>query len=423
MTPDWQSRIVQIARAFRIAWAEGERPRIESMLEQVPEEQRETLFAPLLECEILLRKQTDEQVSIGELLARFPEYPETVLTVYRESIGGKSEASSVPDVTLESSDKLVFHPMEDDPFSSGVRSDSGATATFDFAGFPELPGLEILSPLGEGGLAVVYKAKRIDSDEFVAVKLLKPSKSVDAKTRQLFLREASALSKLHNKRIVEFNEIGIQGDEIYLVMQYVDIIPPNEWLSQRDTPEGVKFICGVICQTLQALAYIHKHQIVHRDVKPSNILVGMENGRRRTRLSDFGLAKSYEGSGLVDLTNSREIRGTLTYIAPEQVEDCRHVGPSADLYSTGATLYHFLAGRQPLEIETLNGALSRILEELPKPLSSFRPDLPQELVAVVEKALEKKPEDRFGSAAEMYEALYPFAKSTELLESVGNSPC
>jgi eukaryotic-like serine/threonine-protein kinase len=118
----------------------------------------------------------------------------------------------------------------------------------------------------------------------------------------------------------------------------------------------------VVCQTLQALAYIHKHGIVHRDVKPSNILVGMEDGRRRTRLADFGLAKSFDGSGLVDLTNSREVRGTLAYIAPDQVEDCRHAGPPADIYSTGATLYQFLTGRQPLEIDSFNGALIKIRE-------------------------------------------------------------
>ncbi len=397
MTEDWRTRIEQIGRAFCTVWDAGRRPDIARMLLELPEEHRGALFAHLLECEVTKRCEQNKTAVMEEFLARFPEYPEAILRVFR-STPAETPMKTLEDPTLA---QTQLH-----------ESDVDESTAFELENPPVIPGFTIMEELGRGGVAVVYKASRQDRpDTVVAIKLLRPNRRVNDKARRLFLREASALSKLRHKRIVEFYEIGMTGDDVFMIMQYIDAIPWNDLLAERQTPEGVQFLCGVVCQTLQALAYIHEQGIVHRDVKPSNILVAQEHDRKRTRLADFGLAKSFEGTGLIDLTGSREFRGTLAYVAPEQLESCRHAGPAVDIYSTGATLYRFLAGKPPFEIGSLQETFSKIVKDPPEPLSSLRPDIPDALVAIIEQAMAKSPSDRFETAAEMYAVLYPYAKS------------
>lgn len=396
MNQPWKTRIEKIGQAFSTVWDAGRRPDIARILLEVPKEHREALFAHLLECEVTKRSEHNRTAVMEEFLARFPEYPQAILRVFQPT---PAEQSTRTEEDHPVSQTELHEPHEED------------TSDFDTEGPPSIPGFKITEELGRGGVAVVYKASRENRPGSpVAIKFLQPNKRTDDKTRQLFLREASALSKLRHKRIVEFYEIGIVGEDVFMIMQYVDAIPWKNLLTERETPEGTQFLCGVGCQTLQALAYIHEHGIVHRDVKPSNILVAQEKQRKRTRLADFGLAKNFEGTGLIDLTGSREFRGTLAYVAPEQLESCRDAGPAADIYSTGATLYRFLADKPPFEIGALQETFSKILNDSPQPLSSFRPDLPDGLIAIIERAMAKSPTDRYQTAAEMYAALYPYAK-------------
>jgi serine/threonine protein kinase len=332
-----------------------------------------------------------------EFLARFPEHVESILRVFDPT------SADQPSTTLEKAPWQTTRLHE--PVADG-------STTLESERTPDIPGFTILEELGRGGVAVVYKASRHHRpDAIVAMKILRPNKRVSDTTRQLFLREASAWSRLRHKRIVEFYEVGMVRDEVFMIIQYVNAIPWDDLLADRQTPEGVQFLCGVICQTLQALAYIHEQGIVHRDVKPSNILVAREKDRKRARLADFGLAKSFEGTGLIDLTGSREFRGTLAYVAPEQLESCRDAGPSADIYSTGATLYRLLAGKLPFRVGPLQETFSKIAHDPPEPLSSLRSDLPDGLVAIVERAMAKSPRHRYQTASEMYAALLPYAKS------------
>jgi serine/threonine protein kinase len=159
------------------------------------------------------------------------------------------------------------------------------------------------------------------------------------------------------------------------------------------------------------LDYAHSQGYVHRDVKPTNLLAfrGKE-GKLHIKLADFGLAKSFENAGLSGMTGSRETRGTIVYMPPEQLLDSRSAGPASDIYSTGATLYRLLTGSAPYDAVHLSDALSAILNSDPVPIRKRNSRISPELAALVERSLARDPADRFATAAEMGDALRSFGK-------------
>jgi serine/threonine-protein kinase len=237
-----------------------------------------------------------------------------------------------------------------------------------------------------------------------------PAQPEDEASMKLFLREATTLSQLDHKRIIKFYEVGIAAGRLYLAMEYVDAINLKELLSQRNEPRRVRLFCAFICQVLEALSYAHRLGFVHRDVKPGNVLVTRRDRKYCTKLADFGLAKSFEGAGFSSVTSAGECRGTMAFMAPEQLTDPRSVRPSADIFSTAATLYYFLSGHYPCDYSTSPSAVLAVLQADVIPLDRWRCDLPHALVAVVHRGLAKRPEDRFPSAQAMRRELIAFAK-------------
>jgi serine/threonine protein kinase len=225
-----------------------------------------------------------------------------------------------------------------------------------------------------------------------------------------FLREVAILGQLNHKRIVRFFEMDILGGQFFFAMEYVPAIDLDAYLAQRGEASRVRLACGVACQALEGLHYAHGQGIVHRDVKPSNILVSRQEGRVRAKLADFGLAKNYESAGFSGLTRDGQAVGTLQYMAPEQLIDARYAKPSADIYSVGATLYRLLSGEPMFNLAARRDPLAMVLEDEPSPLSERRPTLPPELAQIVHRALAKNPEERFPSAKAMWSALAPFAR-------------
>jgi serine/threonine-protein kinase len=257
----------------------------------------------------------------------------------------------------------------------------------------------------------VYYARQQPAGRDVALKLCVPQGDASERAVQLFLREVSILSRLDHPGIVQFYEMGVAQGQFYFAMEYVDPVKLDEIVARQSLQSQVKTCCAVACQTLEALRYAHKNSFVHRDIKPSNILVTRDGKRLRTKLTDFGLAKNFENAGFSGITRQGEARGTPAYMAPEQVSNSRDVGPAADIYSVGATLYHFLTNSGPYDFSTGKDWFLVVLEDDPIPLITRRPDVPRELAEIVHRALARKPEDRFASAAHMYRALLRFAKS------------
>ena len=278
-----------------------------------------------------------------------------------------------------------------------------------------VPGYELLRKLGRGGMGVVYEARHKASGEPAAVKVIVPPNESGNRAVQLFLREASTLSKLRHKRIVRFREIGLAAGQLFLATEFVATIDLKSEIAGRPTNDAVRIGCGVICHVLEALEYAHGLGFVHRDIKPANILVYREGKILETKLADFGLAKHFEHAGFSDLTGSGELRGTFAFMPPEQLNDPRSAKPASDIFSTGVSLYCLLAGQGPYDVKDAHSLRRAIQTNQIVPLSDRRQDLPPGLSEAVSKALAKSPRNRYRTAAEFRAALLPYTRKQGLL--------
>jgi serine/threonine-protein kinase len=273
---------------------------------------------------------------------------------------------------------------------------------------PVIPGYQVLSELGRGGMGVVYLARRSADGSLVAVKTIIPAVAGSSTQVDRFLREADVLRGLKHPHIVSFREMGEVAGQLYFVMDYVQGTDAARLL-QEGGPLPVRRAARLICQLLDALDHAHARRFVHRDVKPANLLLAQEGGRGALKLADFGLARVYQASKLSGLTLSGQLGGTIAFMAPEQVTHFREARPPADQYAAGATLYTLLTGRFAYDLApTLQQQISQLLQEQPVPLRTRRPELPRELADVVHRSLAREPKDRFADVRSMRQALLPF---------------
>ncbi|MDX1548008.1 MAG: serine/threonine-protein kinase, partial [Rhodothermales bacterium] len=245
-------------------------------------------------------------------------------------------------------------------------------------------------PLGRGGMGVVYRAYDARLDRPVALKFLPPHLSGDARARQRFVAEARAASALDHPHICTIYDVGQAEDgRTYIAMAYYEGQTLKERLAGGPLPAGEAV--AVASQVAEALAAAHARGIVHRDVKPGNIFL-TEAGA--VKLLDFGLAKT---AG-TDLTRPGTTLGTVAYLSPEQARG-EAAGASADLWALGVVLYEMLAGKRPFRGEHAQSILRAVLDDVPPPLPTLRPALPEGLPGLVERALAKHPADRYPDAA------------------------
>jgi len=260
----------------------------------------------------------------------------------------------------------------------------------------------LLRELGRGATGIVYEARR--GDQTVALKVLRQGfdSSTEAITR--FRREADACGRIHHDHVVEVIEAGEAEGRPYYAMTYLDGRSLSAIARTRGMPEP-RELARRVADVADALHTIHQAGIVHRDIKPGNI---MADSTGRMVLADFGLARS---TGAATLTRTGEALGTPLFMSPEQLlGDRAQVDGRTDVYGLGATLYELLAGRPLFHATDWPELVRAILEERPKPLHEIAPKVPVELSRVVMKALEKRPEDRYQSAAALRDDLLAFAE-------------
>ena len=209
---------------------------------------------------------------------------------------------------------------------------------------PHFPHLEILELLGKGGMGAVYKARQPSLDRLVAVKVLPPEVGADASFSERFTREARALAKLNHQNIVAVHDFGRANDLYYFIMEYVDGATLRQLVDAGELqPAEALSIVPQICDALQ---FAHDEGIVHRDVKPDNILL---DSKGRVKVADFGLAKLLDRAPAdASLTGTNQVMGTPHYMAPEQMQGSHDVDHRADIYSLGVVFYEMLTGQLPI---------------------------------------------------------------------------
>jgi CheY-like chemotaxis protein len=263
--------------------------------------------------------------------------------------------------------------------------------------------------LGAGGMGAVYEATREDLGQMrVAVKILHASLAADEGLLSRFRREAETVGQIHHPNIVQILDFRAEpGEPAYLVMELLDGISLRQALRRQadfSAPRAV-FIAR---QMLAALSAVHRAQVIHRDIKPDNVLLTSMSGLGDiVKLLDFGVAKQLAAVPGSTLTQTGTVLGTPTYMAPEQARGAVLDGRS-DLYAVGAIMYEALAGVAPYTGDNYNALLFAILQGRPAPLAERRPDVDPELIAVISRAMATDPDARFQTAEEMADALGPW---------------
>ncbi len=260
----------------------------------------------------------------------------------------------------------------------------------------------IVEQIGMGGMATVYKAYDPGTDRYVAVKVLPEYYSRDPHFQERFAREARAIARLEHPTILPVHAFGEENGVSYLIMRYL----PTGTLKDRIErgPMPLDEAGSILSQVADALGYAHEHNILHRDVKPSNVLI---DERGNAYLTDFGIAKMVEAT--LDLTGER-ILGTPAYMSPEQCQGSKNLTPATDQYSLGIVLYEMLTGQTPFQAETPLALVYMQLNEPLPPPRSLRPDLPEDVERVLLKALSREPGARFETCSAMAGA---FARAIE----------
>jgi serine/threonine protein kinase len=297
----------------------------------------------------------------------------------------------------------VAPPSTPEPSAAVSRPPSGALAAIPVE-FPVIPGFEILEHLGQGGMGQVFKARQLDQDRLVALKIIRADRQEEEHLIQRFRREIKAGRRLDHPNIVAFYE-DIRVDDLhFLTMEYVDGCDLAELLD-RPSPFPVDLACDCVRQAALGLQHAHDRGLIHRDIKPSNLLLAKTG--HVVKILDMGLARlgaAAQGEGETELTHTGVMMGTPAYMAPEQVFDARNADGRADIYSLGCTLYHLLAGSPP----------HRHQMKEPPPLHWARPEISPILSAVVRRMMARMPEDRYPAAQDVAKALAPFCGRTGL---------
>ena len=345
---------------FEDDWKSGLQPKAEDYLAAGANVKFEKFLQELLPIEVAYRERSGSPLTVQECQERFPDADrEWIEEVIR---GDAVEATSSEKSELKSQET----PQE-------------------------IPNYELLEKIGTGGMGVIYKARQINLDRIVALKMLHDAH----RDRERFRMEAEAVAGLTHPNIVSVFETGGEQGHLFFTMQYIDGCNLKEYIDQhRITADDAASVTETIAH---AVHYAHQRGILHRDLKPANVLV---DSLGQPHIADFGLAKQMERD--VELTRSGTILGTPGYMAPEQASGrVKNLTIATDVYGIGAILYALLTGDAPFTGDTSLQILRRVIEEPPTSPRVFRRDLDRDLETICLKCLEKSPELRYASADEL----------------------
>ncbi|HUQ71100.1 MAG TPA: protein kinase, partial [Planctomycetaceae bacterium] len=294
----------------------------------------------------------------------------------------------------------------------------------------EHPRYRIVEMIGQGGMGVVYRAEHRLMNRFVAIKLINAQLVQHPQAVERFRREVQAAAKLSHANIVTAHDAEQAGNAHFLVMEFVEGTDLASVVRQRG-PMSVTTACDCIRQAAAGLQHAHERGMVHRDIKPHNLMISPDG---QVRILDFGLANFASEIALIEaeaeasdvktdsarhLTTFGSVMGTPDYIAPEQARDAHAADIRADIYSLGCTLYYLLTGKPPFDGKTAIDKLKAHVEQAPTSLDQLRPDVPRELSVVVARMMAKNPAKRFQTPADVVAALAQFTQVTSAPRRMG----
>lgn len=288
--------------------------------------------------------------------------------------------------------------------STLVQSQSALESTITYAPCPggeaaiprSFGDYELLEAIARGGMGIVYRARQTRLNRIVALKMIRSGDLADEREVRRFQTEAEAAAQLDHPGIVPVYEVGRVGAEHFYSMAYVTGQNLNDRV-KADGPQPPSLAAQLLKTVAEAVQFAHEHGIIHRDIKPRNILL---DEKQQPRVTDFGLAKQSQGAS--DLTSPGQALGTPSYMSPEQAAGALDkVGPASDVYSLGATLYFLLTARPPFQAATGVETVRQVIDADPAPPRRVNPAIPVDLETICLKCLRKEPGGRYGTAAEL----------------------
>lgn len=329
---------------------------------------------------------------------------DTIIACLRQSVDEVCEA----DESLL--DKLLAKIKS--PWS---ESEAGSSESISGDMFPQQVGqYRLLEKLGEGGMGAVYKARHDKLKRTVAIKLLPLRRQRSQQAVNRFHREMEAVGRLDHPNIVRATDAGESDGQFFLVMELVDGKNLSALVRSRG-PLGIANACEIIRQAAIGLQHAHERDLVHRDVKPSNLMLARDE---IVKVLDLGLVRSLLDEDCDgEATASGQIIGSLDYMAPEQVANSREADARADVFGLGGTLYFLLTGRPPFGDRRRNTLLEKVLARVSEeitPVQQLRSDVPDQLASILDRMLAKTPSGRYSSAAEVAALLKPFCRDSDL---------
>jgi tetratricopeptide (TPR) repeat protein/predicted Ser/Thr protein kinase len=420
----------------RQRWQQGDRVRVQSFLDRFPALRFDTDGLSQLVCnEIVIRDAHGDAPCLEEYLQAFPGCSEPIRRQFAlfqpisldtvaaeggigpaaQAFENRTEADTIahgpahdPAATMTNFAGVNLETVQREPQGSLLRDHA-----HQFQSFPLVPGFEILSELGRGGMGVVYRAKQLSANRIVALKVVRnelldtlPS-ATRASTLERFRTEAQAAAQLQHDNLVSVYEIGeapptvLGGSPLrYYAMRFVQGRSLFEIV--REGPLDNRRAASYMEPVARALHAAHEQGILHRDLKPHNIMVDLSDDR--PLVTDFGLAKFIEGNDAI--TYAGEIMGTPSYMSPEQATDAGKVTASADLYSLGATLYHLLTGRAPFQASNVAETIRQIIHQEPVSPRQLNAAIDRDLETICLKCLQKDPSRRYASCADLAKDLH-----------------
>ena len=391
-------------------WKKGDRVRAIDYLERQPELRKNlAIYKLLVEEELRQLHQSGQTLDTDRLLKDYPECRETIL-------GFDPQFETLAATAKDGFETQLAQTKALDP------SEAKSSVITSRSGYPQIPGFEILSELGRGGMGIVYRARQSSANRQVALKVVR-SEMLDtsdlasrANALERFRTEAKAAASLQHDNIIPVYEVGEvpakgtrQSPLRYYAMRFIQGTSLYDIL--RKGPLDGRRAAQYVVQIARALQAAHDQGILHRDIKPHNVMI--ESATDRPLIADFGLAKFVHSDN--SLTHAGQIIGTPSYMSPEQAQDASRVKAAADQYSLGATLYHLLAGHPPFAAPSLQEIIRQILEKPPVSLRQSNPSIDRDLETICMKAIEKEPSKRYGSCQEFAEDLQRYLEGRPIV--------
>lgn len=277
-----------------------------------------------------------------------------------------------------------------------------------------IPNYQMIRMIGQGGMGSVSLARAERDGRAVAIKTLLPEVAVSEQSLKRFLREIEVAASLQHPNIVSYIEHGTHNGLVYLVTEFVSGMDASRLAKNNGGRLDYREVVAIVEQTLSALEFAHSLGFVHRDIKEQNVLVEGLYPNSVSKLTDFGLSKSYKETGMSGVTMVGDVAGTIAYMPPEQVRDFKDVKPPSDIYAVGMMAYSLLSGAHALDISPKAGiaeTVKAIFEKPIIPLQSRVSGVPPHVASVIETALAKQVEHRWRTSGAMREALLAAAAS------------